>query len=245
MLCINNTFTDIYFNLAAEEHLLKNHSEDIFMLWQSDKVVVLGKHQNIAAEIDTDFVKNKNISIARRYSGGGTVYQDLGNINLTFISNTNRLDFKQYTQNTIDFLNSVGIHAQPDNRLGINIGQFKISGSAQCVYKNRIMYHCTLLYSSDLETLTASLKGKPEAANVPGSRYTYHVKSVKSEVTNIERHLPDPPGIDRFKKLILRFFTENTNGFLVYKLNQDDILAIKQLRNNKYAVNAWIQGKTS
>ena len=91
MLCIHNTHTDAWFNLAAEEYLLKNFSEDIFMLWQNEPAVVIGKYQNIRAETDIEYARQKRIRLARRYSGGGAVYHDMGNLNLTFIENSNQI----------------------------------------------------------------------------------------------------------------------------------------------------------
>lgn len=241
MLCINNTSKDIYFSLAAEEYLLKNHQEDIFMLWQSDNAVVLGKHQNLETEIDQDFVNKRHISIARRYSGGGTVFQDRGNINLTFIKTTNHIDFSFYTQCLLDFLFSIGLHAQTDRRHGITIDQLKISGSAQCIYKNRILYHCTLLYSTDLESLKASLNGKPTINKAT----PHYVKSVKSEVTNINRHLTSPPGIKDFRKILFIYFLKQADGNRILPLSQPDIQKINELRNRKYITDLWISGKSS
>ena len=85
MLCIQSPNTDIYFNLAAEEYLFKNFSDDIFMLWRNEPSIVVGKHQNTLAEINLDFVHKNRIRVARRLSGGGTVYHDEGNLNFTFI----------------------------------------------------------------------------------------------------------------------------------------------------------------
>lgn len=117
-LIIDNPFTDIYFNLAAEEFLLKNRPENILMLWQNTPSVVLGKHQRVETEINLTYVKDKQIRIARRYSGGGTVYHDLGNLNLTFIENTNVPDFEKYTRKTLEFLNSIGVQAQKRHPAG-------------------------------------------------------------------------------------------------------------------------------
>ena len=75
MLCIHNTQTDPYFNLAAEEYLLKNFKENIFMLWQNEPSIVIGKHQDVWAEVNLKFVQDQQIKIARRFSGGGAVYQ--------------------------------------------------------------------------------------------------------------------------------------------------------------------------
>lgn len=246
MLCIDNTSMDIYFNLATEEYLLKKYRDDIFMLWQSKNAVVVGKHQKIEAEVNMDFIHEKGINIARRYSGGGSVYQDLGNINLTFIKNTNRIDFNEYLQHTLNFLSSVGIRAQTDARLGIYINRLKISGSAQSIYKDRMMYHCTLLYSTDLESLVASLNGNPKIPVIADKfKYGHGVKSVKSDVTNISKHLKNPSDIIDFKKLILTYFTQLSPKNQLYTLKPEDIEAIHLLKNEKYILNTWIMGISS
>ena len=90
MFCINLKNTNPFFCLAAEEYLLKNFNEDIFMLWQSEDTVVVGKHQNALAEINYPFVRKNNITVARRISGGGTVFHDSGNVNFSFIKNVKR-----------------------------------------------------------------------------------------------------------------------------------------------------------
>ena len=114
MLCIHNTHTDAWFNLAAEEYLLKNFSEDIFMLWQNEPAVVIGKYQNIRAETDIEYARQKRIRLARRYSGGGAVYHDMGNLNLTFIENSNQIRSSVFTESIIRFLEHYGLHAHSD-----------------------------------------------------------------------------------------------------------------------------------
>ena len=116
MLCIHNTHTDAWFNLAAEEYLLKNFSEDIFMLWQNEPAVVIGKYQNIRAETDIEYARQKRIRLARRYSGGGAVYHDMGNLNLTFIENSNQIRSSVFTESIICFLKHYGLHARSDER---------------------------------------------------------------------------------------------------------------------------------
>ena len=156
--CIYSPFTDIYFHLAAEEYLLKQGNEDIFMLWQDTPSVVIGKHQRLRSEVDKKWAEQERVHIARRFSGGGAVYHDLGNINLTFIETAPRLpEFVTYLQRTLDFLNSIGLMAKGGERLGIYLNGLKISGSAQCVHKDRVLYHCTLLYDTDLTILNKVL----------------------------------------------------------------------------------------
>ena len=189
MLCIHNTQTDPYFNLAAEEYLLKNFKENIFMLWQDTPSVVIGKHQRLRSEVDKKWAEQEQVHIARRFSGGGAVYHDLGNVNLTFIETTPRLpEFVTYLQRTLDFLNSMGLMATGGERLGIYLNGLKISGSAQCLYKDRVLYHCTLLYDTDLTALHQALNPEPMVDDETLSS-VYAVPSVRSEVTNIRRHL--------------------------------------------------------
>ena len=139
MLCIHNTHTDAWFNLAAEEYLLKNFSEDIFMLWQNEPAVVIGKYQNIRAEMDIEYARQKRIRLARRYSGGGAVYHDMGNLNLTFIENSNQIRSSVFTESIIRFLKHYGLHARSDERQGLTIDGLKISGSAQAIHKRRML----------------------------------------------------------------------------------------------------------
>ena len=125
--CIYSPFSDIYFHLAAEEYLLKQGNEDIFMLWQDTPSVVMGKHQSVQLEVNREWAEEQQIQIARRFSGGGAVYHDLGNVNLTFIETVSRLpDFSLYLHRILDFLEQIGLPAKGDERLGIYLDGLKI-----------------------------------------------------------------------------------------------------------------------
>ena len=69
MRCFHNTFTDIYFHLAAEEYLLKQETDSVFMLWQDTPSVVMGKHQSVQLEVNREWAEEQQIQIARRFSG--------------------------------------------------------------------------------------------------------------------------------------------------------------------------------
>lgn len=232
--CIYSPYTDIYFHLAAEEYWLKQGKENLFMLWQDTPSVVIGRHQRVQSEVDREWAEWQGIRIARRFSGGGAVYHDLGNINLTFIETVSRLpDFTVYLRRTLDFLSSVGIRAEGDERLGIYLNGRKISGSAQCVYKDRILYHCTLLYDTDLAVLNKVLNPPlGEEALSPG----YSVPSVRSEVTNIRPYLPSRT-VDDFKKEMFLYFSQSQ---FVSSFREKEIEAIRQLREEKYRREEWI-----
>ncbi len=233
---IFSPFTDIYFHLAAEEYLLKQSTDDVFMLWQDTSSVVLGRHQRVCAEIDCNWAEQQQIQIARRFSGGGTVFHDLGNVNLTFIETVSRIpDFTVYLQQTLDFLSSLGLNAQGDERLGIYLNKLKISGSAQCVYKNRVLYHCTLLYDTDLDILNKVLN--PQEENITNtSQIKYAVPSVRSEVTNI-RNSNFTETVDSFKETAFQYFSR---GEAESFLSKEELEAIGQLRESKYIQEEWI-----
>jgi len=238
MLCIYNTSTNAYFNLASEEYLLKNFSEDIFMLWQNEPSVIVGKYQNAFAEINLDFAEKNGLQIVRRFSGGGTVFHDSGNLNLTFIENNKNVNFDRFTQRIIDLLSKLGIHAESDARRAININGLKISGSAQSVHKDRVMFHATLLFSSHLGNLMESLEVDPATAKNNDDGRIY-VKSVKSPVTNLQEHLDKTIDISFFKQYIMNHFLKENKTNTIYEFNAGDIEAIKKLEKEKYATHEW------
>ena len=239
MRCFHNTFTDIYFHLAAEEYLLKQETDSVFMLWQDTPSVVIGKHQRLRSEVDQEWAEREQVHIARRFSGGGAVYHDLGNVNLTFIETTPRLpEFVTYLQRTLDFLNSMGLMATGGERLGIYLNGLKISGSAQCLYKDRVLYHCTLLYDTDLTALHQALNPEPMVDDETLSS-VYAVPSVRSEVTNIRRHLSVGTVTD-FKGKAFQYFSKSQS---VSAFTKEEIEAINQLREEKYIQKEWIYSR--
>ncbi|TNF44743.1 MAG: lipoate--protein ligase, partial [Bacteroidetes bacterium] len=235
MLCIHLKNTDPYFCLAAEEYLLKNFSEDIFMLWQSENAVVVGKHQNVAAEINHRFVNENNIAVCRRISGGGTVFHDAGNVNFTFIKNVKspaEISFKQFTAPVVDALAKLGIEATTSGRNDLLIDGLKISGNAEHVYKNRVLHHGTLLFNSDLENLGQAIKV------TPGKYEGKAVQSNRSPVANISQFLQTPMTTAEFVQFLLGVQLENP-GNSIYNLNENDIQTIEKLADEKFRTWEW------
>ena len=111
--------TDRYYNLAAEEYYLRESEEDVFMLWQNEPTVVIGRNQNMYAEVDLAFTEERGIHVARRITGGGAVYHDLGNICYTFITSrekANVLDFAYFSAPVLKALEALGINAKLSGR---------------------------------------------------------------------------------------------------------------------------------
>ncbi len=236
MIYIYNKITDPYFNLAAEEYVLKQFSDECFMLWRNRPSIIIGKNQNALAEINLDYVKEHNIPVVRRLSGGGAVFHDLGNVNFTFIVNDDLNgfnDFRRFTQPIIDVLRKLSLNAEFSGRNDITIDGKKISGNAQYYYKNRILHHGTLLVSSNMADLSAALKVRPIKFEDKG------VKSVSKRVTNINEHLEKPIDIEEFINLIMDDIRLTTGGSGLYEFTDEDIRNIEKLKNEKYSTWEW------
>ncbi len=235
MLCIYLENTSPYFCLAAEEYLLKNFDDDIFMLWQSDDTVVVGKHQNALGEINYRFVRENNITVARRISGGGTVFHDKGNVNFSFIKNVKspaEISFKQFTKPVVETLSKLGITATTSGRNDLLIEGKKISGNAEHIFRNRVLHHGTLLFNSDLKNLGQAIKV------VLGKYKSKAVQSNRSEVANISSFLKKEIPIKDFIQFMIDVqLKKNENTF--YELNETDIQKIEILVNEKFKNWDW------
>lgn len=238
-LCLYQSSTDPYFNLAAEEYFLKNFQENFFMLWRSQPTVVVGKHQNALAEINHDFVHSHQIPVARRLSGGGTVFHDLGNLNFTFIRNVEKIqevNFKVFTFPIVEALKTLGIEAYTTGRNDLLIDGKKISGNAEHVHRNRVLHHGTLLFNSQLDALKGALK-------VDLSKFEDKaVQSNRSEVTNIAPYLPGPMSVEDFGNRLFAEISNQIAGSQFYSLTETDLEAIQKLSDEKYRTWDWIFG---
>jgi lipoate---protein ligase len=234
MLIINRHNTDPYFNLATEEYVLKNFEEDSFMLWRNAPSIIVGKHQNTLAEINVDYVKQNNIPVVRRLSGGGAVFHDLGNLNFTFIQKGREeslIDFRKYTEPILEVLRELGIDARFEGRNDLTIGGKKFSGNAEHIWKNRVLHHGTLLFSAHMPNLAAALNADPLKFQDKS------VKSVRSRVTNISEHLESPMTVMQFATLIENHISTRYSDARVIELTQDDHDKINELVRTKY--NTW------
>ncbi|MEF9934871.1 MAG: lipoate--protein ligase [Clostridium sp.] len=241
MIFIYNKSTDPYFNLAAEEYVLKNFNDDCFMLWRNSKAVIIGKNQNAIAEINRDYVTSNNIPVVRRLSGGGAVFHDLGNVNFTFITNDTDdfVNFGKFTEPIIGVLkDNLSINAELSGRNDLTIDSKKFSGNAQYNYKNRVLHHGTLLFSSSIDNISESLNVKPIKLQSKG------VKSVKSRVTNISSHLNSPLTIEEFIDMTMNYVKENSLDGEIYEFTKEDVKAIENLKDEKYSTWEWNYGKS-
>lgn len=236
----NSSFNPCY-NLALEEYILKVlPPEDYLVLWQNEPTVVVGKHQNTIEEINSAYVKEHNINVVRRITGGGAVYHDLGNLNFSFITKVKSkelLDFRSLTLPVINALGKLGIAAESSGRNDITVDGKKISGNAQCIYKDRFLHHGTLLFDSDLDMVAKALNVKHDKIQSKG------IKSIRSRVTNINEYLRISMNIDEFKKMLINYLSEEKQ-LEEYKLEEKNFKEIRELTEAKYSTWEWTYGES-
>lgn len=110
--------TDILENLASEEELVRQAEADLLCIffWRNADCVVIGRHQDPEAECHMDMVKKLGIPIARRRTGGGAVFQDPGNLNVSFIAPADSLDEALCEHILLQALEKCGVKARKTGR---------------------------------------------------------------------------------------------------------------------------------
>lgn len=227
------------FNLATEEYLLKNYNENFFFLYRNSLALIVGKHQNTLAEINLDKTHEEKIPVIRRLSGGGTVFHDAGNLNYCFIIKGEKgklVDFQQYSLPIIQTLQKLNVNAKFEGKSDLTIEGKKFSGNASHVFKDKVLQHGTMLFSSDLNRLNQLLKVNPLKFKDRG------IRSIRSRVTNISDYLSTPPSIEAFANLIIEEIKLMHPKAMEFELSKNDKEKIEHLMHEKYNNWAWNYG---
>lgn len=241
MILIENTNTnDPYFNLAMEEFLVRNlecGEEDYLLLYVNEPSIVLGKNQSIYKEVNFEYLRNGQLKLARRITGGGTVYHDGGNLNFSIISTFTESkvnNYRYFNQRIVGALGSAGVVTEMDTRNNIICLGKKISGSAQFTNRKNIISHGTLLLNADLQTLRACLKPNPFSVESKA------VSSVNSSVMNLREVTSKFPSVYEFSS----YLSEALGADKIYEFSQADLTEIEALRNEKFKTFEWIYGRS-
>lgn len=245
MLFIDNQgITDASINLAIEEYALRHlpADETYLLFYINAPSIIIGKHQNTIEEINAEYVKENNVQVVRRLSGGGAVYHDLGNLNFSFITKDDGEsfhNFRKFTQPVVEALRHFGVNAEMTGRNDLQVGEQKISGNAQFSTRGRMFSHGTLMFNLNLDNVQAALHANPEKFK---SKST---KSVRSRVANIIDFMDKKITIEEFRSELLRhIFGMEANEVPQYELKEEDWVKIHEISRERYRNWDWNYGQS-
>ncbi len=236
MIYIARPETDPYFNIAAEEFFFNSVQENCFMLWRNRESVICGKHQAALAEVNYKFLRENEIPLLRRVSGGGTVYHDPGNINFTFITHVTSgdlVDFKRYIIPVLETLSAFSDGFTLDSNNNIRLNGLKVSGNSEHIRKNRVLHHGTLLFSTRLDRLNKVLDNHPE-------RYSGKwIHSRKTRVTNISDHPGFSNDLEAFMMALQSSLMKKLYCSTIINPDPAEKEKIERLAQEKYKSREW------
>lgn len=232
--------TNPWFNLAYEEQLVNEVAEDevYLYLWQNQHTVVIGKHQNPWREVLVSELEADEGKLARRLSGGGAVYHDLGNLNFTFVMNKRHEDLHRQLKVIVDGVKALGIDAEFSGRNDILAEGRKFSGNAFYHGKNNYYHHGTILVDVDMSKLGKYLNVSMKKLNAKG------VESVKSRVINLKELNPEITIGSVMVAVGEAFESEYGKAIELYTISEDNAPDQALERYRHYASWDWRFGKT-
>ena len=191
--------TSPYYNLALERSLFDFVDEDtvILYLWQNSHTIVIGKNQNAYAECKVDEFIGVGGTLARRPSGGGAVYHDLGNLNFSIICKESIAKEHTYQRIVKETLRIFGIVSEFNGRNDLTVDDKKFSGNAFYVKDDVLCQHGTILINSDFKELSKYLT--PDVSKLERN----HVKSVESRVVNLSE-ISDKITVESMKEAMIK-----------------------------------------
>lgn len=234
MRLIVSPFYDPAVNLALEEVYFKHNNDNLCFTYRNNPSVIVGKHQNIFREVNLPYCIKNNIGYHRRISGGGTVFHDMGNLNISLHS-TRKEEFKVNYQPLLDLISSAvkhfGIELREGERNDLFFQDRKVTGTACHVVRDRTIHHGTLLYNADKDLLHKCLH---QPLKISGRG----VDSVRSHTSNLREHLSDPLSNEAFFSQFIIHLSAILDAYIDYPTDEEMDTAIL-LRDNKYKLDSW------
>ena len=229
---IKSSSINPYYNLALEDYLFHNIPANslVFFLCQNQNTVMIGKNQNAYKECHLQAMEEDHCYLARRSSGGGAVFQDIGNLNFSFMMYLDSYDIEKQTQTIINALKSLGVPAYVSGRNDIEADGCKVSGNAYLTEKEHCLHHGTVMWNVDKDKMFKYLNVSDKKIQAKG------FDSVVSRVANITEFNPTV-SLNQLQQALLQAVA-NTYGPL-YELNISGNLdeIIEHYHSYKYIYN--------
>lgn len=245
-MVLQSQSTNVYENLALEDWIDANvdlQGRGVLLLWRNQPAVVIGRHQNPWTECNLPAMRRAGISLARRRSGGGTVFHDLGNLNLTFFASKKAYDRQRNLKVVTEALRRLwpGLDVQATDRFDIILnGRYKISGTASRLSRKSSYHHCTLLHSADRSALSSVLR--PSCPGIQSNA----TPSIPSPVANLIDHAPSLQWEELLDALVQQYNTEfglRSSSTLIDPSDESMFPGVGQMEAELRSWD-WIFGKT-
>lgn len=212
----------LVFYLAMEEFVAREIEGEALFIWRVNPTVIIGRNQDLEAEVNMDYCREHGVEVVRRKSGGGCVYSDKGNIMISYVSGRGDVSevFERYLDMLTSCLRSLGLPAEKSGRNDVLVDGRKVSGNAFHMLPDRSIVHGTLLYSTDFDALEAAIRPPVEKLERHG------VASVRQRVTNLSESL-DPSvigSVEQLEDYLVSHFTD-----VAVMLSPQQITVIEEL----------------
>lgn len=229
---------DPWHNLALEEALLNDVAphEVILYLWQNEKTIVIGRNQNAWKEARWKELESDGGKLARRLSGGGAVYHDLGNVNFTFVMDKRLYDLHRQLEVILKAVQHLGVKAEFKGRNDIIADGRKFSGNAFLTTQDAALHHGTILLNVNMEDMGKYLQVSQDKMKSKG------VTSVKSRVVNLAE-LNSEITIEALDEALIAAFKEVYGGKGEEMLPSDVMDDLSPLYD-KFSSWEWRYGRT-
>lgn len=218
----DNKERSLVFYLAMEDFVAKSIEGDSFFVWRVAPTVIIGRNQDLEAEVNMEFCRKHDVRVVRRKSGGGCVYSDMGNVMVSYISRRGDVSeiFERYLDAMADCLGSVGVEAIKSGRNDILVQGRKVSGNAFHQLPDRSIVHGTLLYDTDFDALEESIRPPVEKLERHG------VASVRQRVENLRTFLDSAaiPSVEALEDAVVAYFCDEE-----VILSEEDIARIEEM----------------
>lgn len=218
---------DIFTNLAFED-LMNGKLNNSLFLWQNKPCVVIGRHQNPWMECNVELLKKCNIPLARRMSGGGTVYHDLGNLNCTFYTSRKEYDRPKNLKLVCSAIqeNWPNLDIYPTERDDIELFGFKVSGTASRLLTDCAYHHLTLLVDANLSDMSNALRNTVKI----NSKAT---QSVRSKVANMSSSFAPSLNMESVIECIANKFSSEC------EIEEVEVGEFEGVNNHKEKISKW------
>lgn len=238
LTCVESDGCDPYRNLAIEEYLMLHceERECILYLWQNQRTVVVGRNQNPWKECWVELLEADGGYLARRNSGGGAVYHDLGNLNFTFLARKENYSVERQLKVIRLALEALGAEVELSGRNDLLINGWKFSGSAFYESGDFCCHHGTVMLDVDMDALSRYLTPSEEKLGSKG------VDSVRVRVNNLKKLLPELTieGLKESLRLAFeRVYGEKSRTMLLEELDAREL----KNREQRFSSGEWKYGR--